>query len=217
MDFIKTIRKQEILINSVKTIGALTNTVGACLLFTQYFPLGGAFVAGSSVGLLLTNLGEFIADLVRESQLDEMIKEDEKYAKKLLEDFKEIDGHTEFFVMKKITIDKEKENVNVFVAASKGLGFISGGISAYKPMKVLLKSGTKVSSAATKKCLGAVSRSLGVLSADMSILDCINSCLTVNPNRKKAEKAKATVEDSLKQLEELQRVVDGITSLRDGA
>ena len=170
----------------------------------------------SSSGLLATGLDDFIAEKFKESKLDQMIKEDNECAKRLAEDFKKINTLTEYVATKKNMTDYEKANVFVFVAAVKGLGFLSGDIGVFKQLKSL-KVGIEEPLDAMKQFLGVISRSLGMLSALVTILNCENSWLTVNPNREKAEKAKDFVEGSLKQLQELQNFVDGVASLKDEA
>ncbi len=217
-DFSKDIRAQEIAVNSVKSVGAGTTALGAFLTFTPFFPLGAGIIVGSSAALAITDLGDWIAEEIKEGKLDDMLKEDQRLAELLINDMKKIDVLCEAFLREKLIPSRDEGYglaITLTIAVSKLGTYANTVIALWKPLKDLWKNGIKypaekVASNELKKSLGFISRSAAVLTALVAIADLILGWFRTKPCRATADKAKNAIDDSMPYLVELKKVVDHV-------
>jgi hypothetical protein len=217
-DFSKDIRAQEIAVNSVKSVGVGTTALGASLMFTPFFPLGAGVIVGSSAGLALTDLGDWIAENIKEGKLDRMLEEDKKLAELLINDMKQMDVLCEAFLREKLIPSKEEGYglaITIVIGVSKFGNKALSAIALWKPFKDLWKNGMRysterVASNELKKSLGFISRSAAVFTVVVAVADCIICWLSTKPCRATADKAKKAIDDSMPHLVELKKVVDHV-------
>jgi hypothetical protein len=217
-DFSKDIRAQEIAVNSVKSVGMGTTVLGAFLMFTPFFPLGAGVIVGSSAGLALTDLGDWIAENIKEGKLDTMLEEDKRLAELLINDMKQIDVLCEAFLREKLIPSKEEGYglaITIVIGVSKFGSKALSAIALWKPFKDIWKNGMRypterVASNELKKSLGFISRSAAVFTAVVAVADFIICWLSTKPCRATADKAKKAIDDSMPHLVELKKVVDHV-------
>lgn len=209
--FSEDIRNQEIAVSSVKTAGAVTTVAGTILMFTPLFPLGAGITVSSTAALAATSLGDWIAEEVKGSKLDKMLKKDQELAELVINDMKKIDILCEDFLRNKLVVSRQEGyglaiGITVFI---KSLGTTAlTMITLYKPMKDLFVNGViRYSGGELKASLGFISRSVGVFTSIVAVADCIISWLSTKPCRKTADEAKQLIDDSMPQLKALKEVV----------
>lgn len=221
-ELINTVEKQEVAVNSVKTAGAVGGILGTILLFTLP-PVGAAALAASSLSAVATNIGDMIANKVRESSLKDEVSSDKYLTEKLSQELKQADQVIERLI-DQYQLTKDQATAAVF-ASIKGRGqCVINGVVVFQnidrirevvchttALADLTKIGTVVNQTAVALTAARVAtRTMGMVGFDFGIADVVLSWTTDNPTKASAKNAKETIDKSISQLRSLKYTIESM-------
>lgn len=221
-DLINTIEKQEVAVNSVKTAEAVGGILGAMLLLTLP-PVGARTLAVSSASAVATNIGDMIANKIRESSLKDEVSSDKYLAEKLSKELKQADEVIERLI-DQYQLTKDQATAAVF-GSIKGHGqCVINGVVVFQnidrirevachttALADLTNIGTVVNQTALALTAARVAtRTLGMVGFDFGIADVVLSWTTDNPTKASANNAKETIDKSISQLRSLKYTIESM-------
>ena len=172
---------------------------------------------------MATDIGDFIANKVKESSLKDELDSDKELAEKLREELKQANRVVER-LMDQYGLSKDQATTIVFSTINNGGQVIINGVLIFKSIKNIREVAYLTKALADLSKIGAfveettaalmavklvskTTKFLGAVGAVLSIADCVHSWLSDNPTKASAIQAKEAIDKS---IDELQRKKDAI-------